>query len=170
MTEALERTLVEHIPGPPEAVRRHYVDLDRIAEVHPLVVAVRTVSHRVTDDGYEQTYVVKDLIPLGFLTLPISYTAMLRVPATGAVTSQARQFPGVRLDLVVTFEPEHAGTRLTERITISAPRVLLAVTVRQAVAAHTEMLAGIRRHFETRSRGCGPVSYTHLTLPTTPYV
>jgi len=144
----VERAIVEHIPGPPEAVRRYYVDLDRIAEVHPLVVAVRTVSHRVTEDGYEQTYIVKDRVPLGFMTLPISYTATLRVPAVGAVTAQARQFPGVRLDSVVTFDAEPVGTRLTERIRISAPRILLATTVRQAVAAHIEMLAGIRRHFE----------------------
>jgi hypothetical protein len=147
VAEAHERTLVEQIPGAPEAVRRYYVDLDRIADVHPLVVNVRTLSHRVTDEGYETTYRVKDLIPLGFLTLPISYTATLTVPAAGAVTAQAWQFPGVRLDSVVTFDAENGGTRLTERISISAPRVLLAVTVRQAVAAHIEMLAGIRRHF-----------------------
>ena len=148
MSGARERTLVEQIPGAPEAVRSYYVDLDRIAEVHPLVVAVRTLSHRITDEGYETIYRVKDLIPLGFLSLPISYTATLTVPTTGAVTAQARQFPGVRLNSVVTFDAEHGGTRLTERIWISAPRVLLAVTVRQAVAAHVELLAGIRRHFE----------------------
>ena len=32
-------------------------------------------------------------------------------------------------------------------IEIIAPRPLLGITVRQAVAAHKEMLAGIRRHF-----------------------
>lgn len=149
------RKLAEHVPGTPEAVRNYYVDLDRIAEVHPLVVSVRTMSHRVADDGYEQTYRVKDRIPLGFLTLPISYTATLRVPACGPVTAAARQFPGVRLDSVVTFDAEPGGTRLTENIRISAPRVLLAVTARQAVAAHIEMLAGVRRHFESLGHGSG---------------
>ena len=149
MSAAAERTLVERIPAAPEAVRRHYIDLDRIAEVHPLVVAVCTLSHRITDEGYEQTYRVKDPVPLGFVNLPISYTAKLRVPDSGAVSASARQFPGVRLDSVVTFDAEPAGTRLIERIWISAPRILLSVTVRQAVAAHIEMLAGIRRHFES---------------------
>lgn len=144
---AVERELDELVAAPPDVVRSYYVDLDRIAEVHPLVVAVRTVSHRILDDGYEQTYAVKDLVPLGFLTLPITYTATLRVPTRGAVTARARQFPGVRLDSIVTFDAESGGTRLTERIRISAPPGLRAVTVRQAVAAHTEMLAGIRRHF-----------------------
>jgi len=144
---AVERELDELVAAPPDVVRCYYVDLDRIAEVHPLVVAVRMVSHQILNDGYEQTYAVKDRVPLGFLTLPITYTATLRVPTRGAVTAQARQFPGVRLDSIVTFDPESGGTRLTERIRIAAPPGLRAVTVRQAVAAHTEMLAGIRRHF-----------------------
>ena len=144
---AVERELDELIAAPPDVVRGYYVDLDRIVDVHPLVVSVRTVSHQILDDGYEQTYSDKDRVPLGVLNLPITYTATLRVPTRGAIRAQARQFPGVRLDSVVTFEPELGGTRLTERIWISAPPGLRAVTVRQAVAAHTEMLAGIRRHF-----------------------
>jgi len=43
---------------------------------------------------------------------------------------------------------ESDGTRVTERLVIRAPRPLAATTVQQAVAAHAEMLAGIRRHFE----------------------
>jgi hypothetical protein len=54
----------------------------------------------------------------------------------------------VRLDSVVSFDGDPVGTRLTERIRISAPRPLVAVTVRQAVAAHIATLAGMRRHFE----------------------
>jgi hypothetical protein len=146
--DAVERTIVEYIPAPPETVRNHYVDLDRIVEVHPLVVSVQTVSRRITEDGYEQTYRVKDRVPLGVLTLPITYTAVLRVPVSGPITAHARQFPGVRLDSVVSFDVDPVGTRLTERIRISAPRPLVAVTVRQAVAAHIATLAGMRRHFE----------------------
>jgi hypothetical protein len=48
----------------------------------------------------------------------------------------------------VSFDAESDGTRVTERLVIRAPRPLAATTVRQAVAAHAEMLAGIRRHFE----------------------
>ena len=120
--DSVERTIVENIPAPPETVRDHYVDLDRIAEVHPLVVSVQTVSRRITE--------------------------VLRVPVSGPITAHARQFPGVRLDSVVSFDVDPAGTRLTERIRISAPWPLVAVTVRQAVAAHIATLAGMRRHFE----------------------
>jgi ligand-binding SRPBCC domain-containing protein len=141
------RTVTETVPAPPDEVRAFYVDLDNIALVHPLVVSVRSTSRTDGDDGYTQTYRVRDRIPLGPLTLGISYTARLRVPVRGDVLTEARQFPGVALDGVVSFAASDDGTRVTERLRIAAPRPLAAVTVRQAVAAHAEMLAGIRNHF-----------------------
>ena len=57
-----ERTLREDVPGPPDDVRRFYVDLDNIKLVHPLVVSVHTVDRRETADGYVQTYRVGDRI------------------------------------------------------------------------------------------------------------
>lgn len=145
-----ERTLTEEIPGPPDRVRSVYVDLDNIADIHPLVVSVRTVSRQVIGGGYRQTYRIKDVVPLGVLRLPVSYTAELHVPGDGPVTARSRQFPGVRLDSSVSFAATAGGTLLTERMVIRAPWPLLGVTVRQAVAAHTEMLAALRRRFDRR--------------------
>jgi hypothetical protein len=87
---------------------------------------------------------------LGPLSMPITYWARLDVPADGDVTTEARQFPRVRLNGTVTFQPIESGTRLTERLKIAAPRLLAAMTQREAVKAHVAMLAGIRRHFESR--------------------
>ncbi|KAA0108122.1 SRPBCC family protein [Mycolicibacterium sp. P1-5] len=148
MAGPVDRVVSAEVPGAPDAVRAHYVDLNNIKDVHPLVVSVETLSHTTTDDGYVHVYRVRDRIPLGPVNLAITYTARLEVPSTGPVRTEARQFPAVRLESVVSFDPIPAGTRLTERIRFTAPWPLLAVTVRQAVAAHTEMLAGIRRHFE----------------------
>lgn len=146
----VERTLAEEIPGPPREVRAFYVDLGNIAEIHPLVVSVRTVERQSTAGGYRQTYRIKDLVPLGFLRLPVTYTAELDVPDDGPVTARSRQFPRVRLDSSVSFTATPGGTLLTEQIVIRAPWPLLSVTVRQAVAAHTEMLAALRHRFESR--------------------
>lgn len=143
-----ERTVSDVVPAPPDEVRAFYVDLDNIKLVHPLVVSVQSVARTQTVDGYTQTYRVRDRIPLGPLAMGIVYTAHLDVPVHGDVRTEARQFPRVQLDGVVSFEPESDGTRLTERLVIRAPRPLASTTVRQAVAAHSEMLAGIRRHFE----------------------
>ena len=143
-----ERAISEEIPASPDTVRDFYVDLDNITDLHPLVVSVEVLSHEQTADGYQKTYRVRDRIPLGPLTLPITYWAQVHVPTDGDVITEARQFPRVRLNGVVSFEPIETGTRLTERLNIAAPRLLAPTTQHQAVDAHIAMLAGIRRHFE----------------------
>jgi hypothetical protein len=143
------RTLTEEIPAPPDQVRDFYVDLDNIKVVHPLVVSVQTISRSQTPDGYQQTYRVRDRIPLGVLSIRITYWARVEVPAHGDVITEARQFPRVRLNGAVTFQPIDSGTRLTERLQIAAPRLLAAMTQREAVNAHIAMLAGIRSHFQS---------------------
>ncbi|ORV10724.1 SRPBCC family protein [Mycobacterium celatum] len=146
-----ERTLTEEVPASPEDVRDFYVDLDNIKAVHPLVVSVRTLSRTETADGYQQAYRVTDRIPFGSLNLRVSYRARLHVPAHGDVTTEAHQFPGVRLGGTVSFEPIDAGTRVVERLRIAAPRPLAPMTTREAVDAHIAMLAGIRNRFESRA-------------------
>jgi hypothetical protein len=143
-----ERTITEEVPAPPELVRDFYVDLDNIKVVHPLIVSVKTISRTETADGYLHSYRVVDRIPLGPLTIKITYTARLQVPTHGDVLTEADQSPGVRLRGTVSFEPAGDGTRVTERIRFAAPRLLASVTIREGVKAHIEMLAGIRRHFE----------------------
>ncbi len=144
-----DRTLSEQVPAPPDAVRDFYVDLNNIKLVHPLIVSVETVSRSETQDGYQQTYRVVDRIPLGPLTIRITYQARLRVPVSGAVLTEADQSPGVRLRGTVSFDPAVGGTRVTERIGFTVPRLLAGVTIREGVKAHVEMLAGIRSHFES---------------------
>jgi hypothetical protein len=143
------RTLSEHVPAPPDAVRDFYVDLDNIKLVHPLIVSVKTLSRSETPDGYQQAYRVVDRIPLGPFTIRTAYHARLRVPVTGDVLTEADQSPGVRLRGTVSFDPVDGGTQITERISITAPRLLAKVTIREGVKAHVKMLAGIRRHFES---------------------
>lgn len=145
-----EHTLTEEVPASPGEVRDFYVDLDNIKLVHPLIVSVETLSRSETPDGFVHSYRVRDRIPLGPFTINITYRARLQVPAAGDVLTEADQSPGVHLRGTVSFEPIAAGTRVTERIRIAAPRLLAPMTTREAVKAHIAMLAGIRRHFETR--------------------
>jgi hypothetical protein len=148
-TAHAERTLTEEVPAPPDEVREFYVDLDNIKLVHPLIVSVEALSRTETPDGYLQSYRVRDRIPLGPFTIRTNYQARLHVPADGDVLTEADQSPGVRLRGTVRFEPIDGGTRVAERIRITAPRLLAPVTVREAVKAHIAMLAGIRSHFES---------------------
>lgn len=148
-----ERMLSESVPAPPDRVRDFYVDLDNIELVHPLIVSVQPTGRRETPQGYLQSYRVVDRIPLGPFAIQISYRARLQVPDDGDVSTEADQSPGVHVRATVSFEAIDAGTRLTERIRITAPRPLAAFTIREAVKAHRTMLSGIRRHFEYRSAG-----------------
>jgi len=147
LTVTASREVSVEVPAPPREVRDFYVDLHNIALIHPLVVSVTTVARTSTPDGYVQTYRVRDRIPLGPIILGTRYVARLHVPTDGDVTAEARQFPFVRLNTVVSFEPAADGTRVTERMRIAAPRLLARVTVREAVTAHTAMLGNLRRHF-----------------------
>ena len=144
-----ERTLTQEVPAPPDQVHDFYVDLDNIKLVHPLIVSVDAVSRSETADGYLQSYRVVDRIPLAPVTRQISYRVRLYVPADGDVMTEADQSPGVRLRGTVSFEAVDGGTRVTERLRITAPRPLASITTREAVKAHIAMLAGIRRHFES---------------------
>jgi hypothetical protein len=115
-------------------------------------VSVESVERIQTPDGYQHSYRVVDRIPLGPFTMQITYRARLNVPRDGDVLTEADQSPGVRLRGTVSFEPilePVVGTRVTERIRISAPRPLAPMTRREAVKAHIAMLAGIRSHFES---------------------
>ncbi len=142
------RTISEVIAAAPDVVRDFYVDLDNLRTLHPLIVTVQRTARTVGPDGYVSNYRVKDRIPLGRSTFPVTYTATLHVPAVGEVWTEARQFPRVRLRGRVSFdEVADGGTRLTERLSITAPWPLAGFTARQAIAAHTAMLAGIRQHF-----------------------
>lgn len=143
-----KRTVTEEIPAPPDEVRDFYVDLRNIARVHPLVVSVTPGRRLETGDGYTQTYAIRDRIPFGPLSINIGYTARVQASLHGDVQTEARQFPRVRLYGTVSFEACDGGTRLTERLCITAPRPLAAFTVREAVKAHQAMLVGIRRCFE----------------------
>jgi Polyketide cyclase / dehydrase and lipid transport len=146
-----DRSVTETVPAAPADVRAFYLDLDNIKAVHPLVVSVETTARSETPQGYVQTYRVRDRIPFGQLTLPITYTATLTVPTVGDVLADSAQFPQVRLHTVVSFKPVDGGTQVTERMQITAPKPLAAVTVREAVNAHIVMLAGIRQHFTAQS-------------------
>lgn len=147
-----EHALSTEVPAPPDAVRDFYVDLDNIKLVHPLIVSVEPLERSETPDGYRQSYRVVDRIPLGPFTRQITYQACLHVRHRGYVLTEADQSPGVRLRGMVSFEPIQepiVGTRVTERIRISAPRLLAPVTRRMGVRAHVAMLDGIRRYFES---------------------
>jgi hypothetical protein len=146
----VERTLTDDVPAPPAVVRDFYVDLDSLQVVHPLVVSVTELSREDLESGYRQRYQVVDRLTWGPFSFRVTYRVQWWVPDEGDVESEAVQSPGVRLRETVTFAPTEAGTRVTQRLRIEAPRLLAGYTQREAVKAHAAMLAAIRSHFASR--------------------
>jgi hypothetical protein len=138
----IRRSVSAVVPAAPEVVREFYVDLDNLARVHPLVVAVESVD---SPRGARE-YRVTDRVRLGPVRLRIHY-AVTMTARDGALGGPA----------VPARAPAHVGvvrgggveTVLTEDMRIEAPRPLLGLTVRRAVAAHREMLAGVAAHFRS---------------------
>lgn len=145
-----DRILSEGVPADPDEVRDFCIDLSNVPAVwHG--GSISAVSRRAVAGGDADSYLVRDGLGLGFLTVPVFYTVRLRVPVAGAVSAEANPVPWVRLESVVAFEPLDSGTRLLEYLRISAPRPLLSLVVGRTVATHTELMAGVRRHFEGRA-------------------
>jgi len=84
---------------------------------------------------------------MGPFSFRITYRAGWHVPDQGAVETEAYQSPRVRLHGTVAFDPAPGGTRVAERLRISAPRPLVGYTTREAVKAHAAMFSRIRTHF-----------------------
>ncbi len=139
--------VVDEVSASPDEVRDFYCAPQNIVLVHPLVISVRVIDLVESDDSRTETYRVRDRIPFGPVTLAVAYTAHIVVPRRGDVRTEALQFPRVRLRGRVSFDAVEGGTLVTERLHVTAPRPLAAVTVRTALEAHTKMLAEIRRHF-----------------------
>ena len=135
-----QQTLTELVPTDPATVRDFYTDITNLKLVHPLIVTVRRVD--------PERWRVQERMPFGGLPFRIWYSARVRVEANGDVVGESRLFLGVRLQNVVSFESVDGGTQVVERLRIVAPRPLAAYTYHEAVKAHEEMLAAIRRHFQ----------------------
>jgi hypothetical protein len=116
------------------------MDVTNLKSIHPLILTVRKV-------GPEQ-WRVQERNPLGPLSLRVWYSTHVHVETNGNVIGESGLFLGVRLHDVVSLESVEGGTQVTERLRVVAPRPLGAYTHREAVKAHEEMLAAMRRHFE----------------------
>jgi hypothetical protein len=137
-----ERTLTEFVPTDPATIRAFYTDLKNLKAVHPLILTVREVA--------PGRWRVRERNTFGPLSFRTSYSVQMDVDADGDVVGESQAHLGVRLRDVVSFEAVDGGTKVVERLRLVAPRPLIGYAHREAVKAHEEMLAGMRRHFEQR--------------------
>jgi hypothetical protein len=138
------------IAAPPTTVEAALAAYRDHSRIHPLIVAVRQIaSQSAPDGGALDRYIITDRVPFGPLRLPATYLATIWRAADGALVSDAYQFPRVHLHNVTRCQPEGVGTRVDEDITIQAPGPLIRYVRRQALAAHRDLLANLKRFLET---------------------
>jgi hypothetical protein len=138
------------IAASPEVVREELAHLmTNVAELHPLVVWARLVRTETAPDGSKIAYYqVRDRMKLGPFTIAFTYKVDMNVTPTGQLRSNTYQSPGIHLYNQTSFESENAGTRVRERIAITAPGWLMKTTYNGAAVSHREMFARLKEKLE----------------------
>ena len=98
-------------------------------------------------------YRVVDRIPMGPFRLRTVYAASLESVTNREIHGYARQSPGVRLHTVYALEEVASGTRLVERVSVQAPRMLRRFVIAQARKSHEETLARVKGRLEGEGVG-----------------
>ena len=124
-------------------------DLERMAPLHPLIESI-TELEASAELPRARRWRVVDRVPLGPLRLRAEYIAAIESLSADEVHGHAWQKPGVRLHTIYALSEglEPGTTRLEERVQVRAPFGLHGIVVRQARAAHTKMLAGMKQLLE----------------------
>ncbi len=124
-------------------------DLHNYVPLHPLIESIEEIS---PSDALPRArrYRVVDRIPLGPLRLRTVYTAALEPVSEHEVHGHAWQTPGVRLHTVYALQDTDSGTRLVERVSVRAPRLLRRFVIDQARKSHEETLAKMKLLLEKR--------------------
>lgn len=140
---------VVHIQTAPEFVVSFLSTLDRHAEVHPLIVAIREVARAPSDAPECRRYAIRDRLRVGPFTLYVTYLAVVRPdPDSSAVLSEAFQFPAIHLRNTTRCIADGTGTRVEEHVVVRAPWPLLGYVVSQARRAHVQMLLNLKLRLE----------------------
>ncbi len=135
------------IEVPLPVLQAFLVDLHRTVPLHPFIVSIQDLppSEELPN---ARRYRVVDRIPLGPFKWKTVYIAALDPVADNEVHGHAWRSPGVRLLTVFSLEKTERGTRLTQRCSVSAHRLLRGFVVAQARKAHAKTLEEMKELLE----------------------
>jgi hypothetical protein len=146
-----------YIAAPPETVRSFLAETTNLSEIHPYIVDVQHINRRQAPDGARIDYYrIRDCIKLGPLTICFTYRASASVSAAGELISDAYHSPGIHLHNVTTCREEGSGSRVKERIEITAPSLFMKTTYERAFISHAEMIANLKQVLEATQQTVVP--------------
>ena len=108
---------------PQEQLHAFLCDLHNYVPLHPLIESIEEISP-MDEMPAARRYRVVDRVPLGPFRLRTVYTAALDPVTAREVHGYAWQSPGIRMQTIYALEGTDSGTRLVERVSIEAPRIL----------------------------------------------
>lgn len=138
------------IAAPPATIFDHLSRAESYIGLSPLLVAVRDVH---TTPG-EVRYVAVERFRLGPLHWDNPIRVTMTFPAPGRTIHSDVRSPGrVHLDATMELEPVGDGTRVTESVRVTYPRLLHRFVVGQATAVQRHRLEELARRLTPGSAG-----------------
>jgi hypothetical protein len=120
-------------------------DLQNYRPLHPLIESIEEIAPS-EEMPRARRYRVVDRIPVGPFRIRTVYTAVLEPVTENEIHGHAWQVPGIRIHTVYELEEVALGMRLSERVSIKAPRLLHRFVVREARRSHRETLTKMKDH------------------------
>ena len=124
-------------------------DLSNYRPLHPLIESVEEIPPSEELPGARR-YRVVDRIQVGPLRLRATYIAALEPVGEAEVHGYAWQSPGIRLHTIYSLETIGSGTRLVERVSVEAPRLLRRFVIHQARQSHEHTLDRMKAFLEAK--------------------
>ncbi len=139
--------LKQDIAVSPATLHAFLCDLNNYVPLHPLIESIEELPPS-EELPRAKRYRVVDRIPFGPFKLRTVYIAALDPVAEDEVHGHAWQFPSIRLRTVYSLKSIPGGTRLVERVSVEAPRLLRRFVIGQARRAHRDTLARMKTVIE----------------------
>ncbi|MEV8503840.1 SRPBCC family protein [Actinoplanes sp. NPDC051475] len=138
------------VAATPGRIYDHLGDPESYVGLSPLVVAVRDVRHT----GGAVAYVAVERFRLGPLHWDNPIRVTMTFPDPGRrIVSDVRSPGSVHLVATVDLEPDGEGTRVTEFVTVTSPRVLRRFVIGQARSVQRARARELARRMEASRTG-----------------
>ena len=135
-------TLSTTVTVEPDIAFDFLLDLNNHVHLHPFFVEAKQINNGTTVDGFPyEDFIITEKPRFAFFHYTITFPT--RIIRTGELEfkSEVKAALNTKLTNVMRCEKENGRTRITETVTINAPRLTSGYVKRQAHHAHSQTFA-----------------------------